>query len=333
MKYDNYTVYGIHDKVERLLMTSYGSTIFLSSLIGDILILIGSLKYDAIKLHNLMVVFIQYIAVCDMLIAIFRVFPETVALAMNKELFGEFFCRIGYCVGLVGICVYYLLVSALSLTKLLIVKYPLRAISFPTKIAHLTALVLSISTVAFTMVRPLLNVDDIYFCYLTYGCQFDRYASEASDERWVVKISSIAAGLAGFIATLIVAVSSAVLLVIAKRITERGPDRLQWQGIIMVLLTAAVFVISALPGAVWFFGSYFVKEDSFWNSYFFRFVYFFSSLNVLSNFYIYILTLTSFREFLKSRIKLIAAPFIRCCSPNEEDIAGRAERQRLLSDK
>ena len=67
MKHDNHTLHGIHDKTERQLLIGYNFLISISCLIGDMLNLIGSLRYKAIKLHKVLVIFIQYLSVNDML--------------------------------------------------------------------------------------------------------------------------------------------------------------------------------------------------------------------------------------------------------------------------
>ena len=96
IKYDNYTRYGIHNETDRQLLSLYCSLVFISSLIGDTLILVGSFRYRAIRLHKQIVVFIQYIAVFDLAGAVFRVLPGSVSLLANRWIFGDFLCYTGY---------------------------------------------------------------------------------------------------------------------------------------------------------------------------------------------------------------------------------------------
>ena len=92
MRHDNYTLYGIQDRTERQLLIGYRSLISVSSLIGDTLILVGSLRYSAIKLHKILVIFIQHIAVADLLFVTFGVVPGAVSLAANDWILGEVMC-------------------------------------------------------------------------------------------------------------------------------------------------------------------------------------------------------------------------------------------------
>ena len=326
MKYDNYTQYGIHDRTERLFLSAYSATLFASSLLGDIFILIGSLRYNAIKLHRLTVVIIQYIALGDLLMTIFRALTETVSLAANKWLFGELYCRIGYFVFCAVGATLCLLITALSLTKLLIVKYPLRSISFPTKIAHFAALGFFILALAVTMMASIEQVDKIYFSYVTYNCEMDRSPAHVS---WIAKIAFVISGSSLVVCIMLVIVSCVMLIAIAKRITDRGPGGLQWQGIMTVLLTAALFTAGALPIAVYLVAAYFTKEKSIWNIQFLRFAYTAASLNLLANFYIYTITVTSFRQFLKAKMRFL---FALCFGNGVEVISETGERQNILAE-
>ena len=326
MKFDNYTQYGIHEETERLVLTTYSATVFTSSLIGDVLILIGSLRYNAIKLHRLLVLIIQYIALADLLLTVFRTLPTAVSLAANRWMFGELFCRVGYFVYATVGGTLTLLITSLSFTKLLIVWYPLRAICFPNKIAHLATLFFFAYVFVLVALANVSCVDDIYFSYSIYDCEMDR--SQSRDSGWTVKISFMMAGLTLTICIAVLAVSCVMLIVIAKRITDRGPDGLQWQGIITVVVTVAVFVVGILPMAVYFLVSTIVALPWEWEFYFWRVAYSMTGLIMLSNFYIYAFTISSFRQFLKSRIKLISAPFVRCCGTKGTE---KGERQRLLN--
>jgi hypothetical protein len=95
MKQDNYTLYGIHSRTERHLFIGYVSLISISSLIGDTLILIGSLRYNAIKVHKIVVVFIQYPAAADLVIVVLTMMPAAVSLTANHWILGDIFCCVG----------------------------------------------------------------------------------------------------------------------------------------------------------------------------------------------------------------------------------------------
>ena len=315
MKYDNYTRYGIHDKTERYLLSAYTSFIFLSSVIGDTLILIGSMKYNAIKLHKIMVVFIRYMAVGDLVISIFRVLPGAVSLIANDWIFGNILCSASFFMTCIfgGTCC--CLISALAFAKFLIVKYPFRAVHFSRKVGHLTTLVI-------WAIWSCIGVVEIYergafFSYMSYNCDY------FNNNRYSIAFGVILGGV-GIIATAITIVSSLMLLFLAKKIADRRTGGLQWQGVRTVLLTVVVYVLATVPFAVSLLES--TKTQA---RYDVRFAEYIAYLNTISNFYIYTISVTGFRDFLKSRIRIAVTLIGRCFVPKPVAMQER-ERERLL---
>ena len=262
----------------------------------------------------------------------FAVLPQTVSLALNRWVFGELFCRVEYCLTYSVGGTFALLIVALSLTKLLILKYPFRAVNLSTKVAHLTSIIFFISCFLLAALPALTKIEDIYFSYLTYTCQFSRSSSDS----WFLKICFNFIGIVGLISLVVVMVSNVMIITTAKKITARVPGGLQWRGVMTVVLTVAVFTVANLPGAIYNIGSYFVKDTSqdmsqFWHVSFFRIEYLTESLNLMSNFYIYTLTLSRFREFLKSRMRKLSALLVRIFTKTEVQVnSGEEERQRLI---
>ena len=312
IKYDNYTLYGIHDRTERGLLASYSYIMVISSVIGDTLILVGSCGYSAIKLPKIMVVFIQHLAAADLLFSLVRVLPGAISLTANNDVvFGNVVCFPAFFLSLCSVGAGCFLVSALAAAKFLLVKYPLRSVHFTKRDAHILACVIWICSICLASITIVNDKEGIEFSYQTYNCQCS-HSSNPWGPIWLT-FKFIAVGSLIFIANMVTIVSSVMLIIVAKRMADSGPGGLQWQGVMTVLLTVAVYVATTLPVAVYFIGSKFVREDppGVFHIYFFRFVVFSAYLNVVSNVYIYTLTLTSFREFLKSMIKKLSEFFSR----------------------
>ena len=94
MRTNNYTLYGLHDDNERYFWVSYMTFVLVSSLIGDSIVLVASIKYNAIKLHKSIVVLVQHIAVCDLLTAVIQLFPTTIAVGLDKWVYGDLLCGV-----------------------------------------------------------------------------------------------------------------------------------------------------------------------------------------------------------------------------------------------
>ena len=125
--FSNKTEYAIKNDSLRYTWTAYNIFILLSSLVGDSIILVASIKYRAIKLHKFIVATLQHIAVCDLLAAVVTVFPRVVTLLANDWILGDDLIYVSsygfYYFGAVGL----LLISVMTSGKLFIVKSPFRA--------------------------------------------------------------------------------------------------------------------------------------------------------------------------------------------------------------
>ena len=100
----------------------------------------------------------------------------------------------------------------------------------------------------------------------------------------------------------------------ARRVSYRSGGSMRWQGMVTVSATAVVFLVSTLPPVVTYFIFVADREhrtellDESYGMYLFlnRVSYFLGYLNIMSNFYIYSVTVSSFRIFLKAKTALIA---------------------------
>ena len=322
MKYNNYTLYGIHSGTERGLVIGYNSFICISTLIGDTLILVGSLRYDAIKLHKILVIFIQYIAVADLLLTVFHILPGTVSLVSNEWVFGDVFCSVSYFVDAGSSIAVSLLISLLALSKMLIVKYPLRAIQISAKAAHLAACCLWIYGFIYPVAAIAKDPHGVYFSYLVYNCDYG--CSKSTWKSVGRKIFGIAFGISVLVSTVITALSCVLLIVLAKRAANRigGPQGLHWQGVLTVLLSGAVHTIATLPLDIFYITPFDPSDNDssfLFHLYLGRYAWHVAALAMVANFYIYTLTLSSFREFLKSWLTRLVTPLnMRCCAAKEE---------------
>ena len=110
-----------------------------------------------------------------------------------------------------------------------------------------------------------------------------------------------------FLPNCLVVVTTVYLLVIAKQVARRGGDSLKWQGIMTTTLTATVYCISILPYVVYCVRESIVtaedKSARFFHGAFRRMALSFLYLNTISNFYIYGLSVDSFRDFVSTKMR------------------------------
>ena len=173
-EYSNKTKYGYGNDTERYTSAILTIFVIISSLIGDSTILIASIKYKAFKLHRIIVIIIQHIAVCDLTMAITVVFPILVNILANQWLFGYSFCNLTPYVSTYCSTAGILLISVMTMSKVLLVKYPLRFGSVSSK-KEGYKLCASCWLVAVIMPATMLFTDsrNVYFSYRSYQCDYD----------------------------------------------------------------------------------------------------------------------------------------------------------------
>ena len=297
----NKTAYGIESNALRYIWAGYYLFVIASSLIGDTTILIASIKYKAFKLHRVIVVIIQHIAFCDLMVSVTYVLPNIVSVTSDKWVLGNFFCYFcSYAKYYSNVTSVYL-ICAMTTSKLLLLKFPFRFGTTTSKKAHLICVVCWLA--AFILpVTLLLENNDVSFSYRGYLCNY-----VTSSEIWHY-LKPIIAVLILFIPTCLVVSTTICLLIEARKIVSRSRESLKWQGIMTTVLTATVFCLSLLPYVAYYVWASFVsvndKSKSSLYTTFYRVAISLLSLNTISNFYIYCLTVSSFRAFIWSTMQL-----------------------------
>ena len=89
MNSNNATIYGIESKTERLLWACYCMFVLLSSLIGNTVILVASMKHHALRLNPFLVTLMEQIAVCDLIASTVYVLPMATSLIADEWVLGD----------------------------------------------------------------------------------------------------------------------------------------------------------------------------------------------------------------------------------------------------
>ena len=297
MKNDSTYHYRIDNPTERQILIGYRVLLSISVLIGDSLILVGSLRYNAIKLHKIIVIFVQHMAVADFMVTLFGIIPGAVSLEANGWILGDTACYISYIFNDSSAIFQSLITTAIAISKMLIVLYPLRAAHLSPKAGQVSAICIWLLSITFPAVAVLKGRDGVFFDYIVYSCDFS--TNSTGWTKTELDIFDTAIGTITLTSLLGTVIGSIALLVIAKRFTSGRPGGLQWQGVLAILLTAAAHVLLVLPLSLYLISRAFTKEHITSLS---RWGYWITQLGSLINFYILGLSLPSFRDFLKSRI-------------------------------
>ena len=208
--------------------------LLISSYVGDTTILIASIKYKAFKLHNVIVVIIQHIAICDLILSSLTTVPRFVSLVAGKWVLGSFPCQ------WITYAEYYFnpasmfLICSMTTSKLLLLKYPLRFGTASVRSAHSFCGLAWIAVLVLPATLLFVDANDMHFSYDLYRCYYGFTLHIWQYLRPFLAFSFL------FAPTCLVVATSLNLLVIAKRIARRGRESLKWQGILTTLLTAAL---------------------------------------------------------------------------------------------
>ena len=295
--YSDFDQFGIRSTLERCIWVTWYTFIFLLSLIGDSTILLASVKYNTFELPEMVVRSIKNIAVCDLLLALSYVFPCIISLIGNGWVMGPLLCYLNLYLCYYGITVSCLLVATMTTTKYFLLKFPLRSgIWFERHGGKLCA-----GVWMFALYTPLVflivDKDDVMFDYRTYNCM---YGFSAPAWKYLKPFLAI---LGGVLPNMVMIITSLSLLVRAKK-RCRGEVRLQ--GVLTVLLTALVYSLANAPFTIYHVIARFISktsaQPSFFHRYFLRIAWAIVCCNIVSNFFVYSLSVQSFRKFWKVRI-------------------------------
>ena len=298
----NKTAYGIKNDAIRYTWAGYLLFVIASSLIGDTAILIGSIKYNAIQLHRVIIVIIKHVAFCDLVVSATYVLPKLISVISDEWVLGNFFCYLCSYGQFFSNLTSWFLICSMTTSKLLLLKYPLHFGRTTLKKAHLICVACWLVSFTFVVILLAGDKDDVFFSYRGYLCDYG-----FSSEIWHY-LRPLIAVLYGFIPPCLVVSTTLCLLISARKVVSRRRGNLKWQGIVTTVLTATVYCISLLPYVAYHIGKSILnldeKSKSSFHITFYRVAISLTSLNTMSNFYIYCLTVTSFRAFIRSKMQL-----------------------------
>ena len=299
---------GIQNEAERYSWAAYHIFVLLSSLIGDSLILYSTFQKDAFRLNKFIVAIIQYIAVCDLAYAVCSVLPSVISLIADTWILGDFMCYVRVYLGFFIFPAEMSLIAVLTTSKLLLLKYPIQSRIWTKNKTYVNGIccLVFVKALSFPLLFLIVDKDDLRFDFSTYSCTYSFRAVVWKSLRPILSMMNL------FVPNIIIVVTTMptlMYLAAARKSAKRVRGSVSWQGALTVALTAIVYCVSTLPNFAYGVGERFVKDhlsSSFRNK-FHRYSEFLLIVNIMSNFYIYALTIKSFRNFLRAKVFLLKA--------------------------
>ncbi|KAL5265582.1 hypothetical protein ACHWQZ_G006339 [Mnemiopsis leidyi] len=294
-------LYGAKSTAEQYIWSTWALFVLLSTVSGSVVVLVSTIRYRAFELHTAIVTFIQHIAVCDLVLVMALILPQTISLISGRWILGHGIHFVNTYVTRLCYPASMLLIAALTSTKLFLVKCPLKARLFTKKRAHMIVAGIWILSLYYPGTLMMVDKDDTFFDLRLYTGMY-----KFSDKIWRLLIP-IVFGLMTVLPNLLIIVTSVMLiihLIRARKVARRSSGQVRWQGIATVLLSATVFVLSSIPLTVYNYCASYVPATKVWfHVYFFRVSYNLLYINVIGNVVIYVITVPSFRKFLFATAK------------------------------
>ena len=305
--YSDFNHFSIKNNVERYAYIGWNIFVIICSILGDTTILVASIKYKAFRLNKIVVVLIEHVAACDLLQVVGNILPATISAIRNRGGCSKILCYVDF------FLTYYLnttsssFIAAMTLGKLLLLKYPLRVGMWSKKRAHKVCAGIWLVSFAVPALH-ILDKNDVIFDYRVYDGSY-----QYTKTIWTILLP-VTALIALFAPNVTIIVSTVLLLKEAKKAVKGTRESLRWQGIMTVVLTATVYSVSYLPITVYFIAEDLVEKYQEPAAFFMEFYRVAGSVmifNILSNFFVYSLTVDSFRSFLKKVFEKAASfPFL-----------------------
>ena len=285
---DNWTS-GYQTTYGRYLLIGWCALTLLISLPGNTLILVASIKYNAIRLDKVAIILIENIAVADMGVALFTILPR---MASAIAAGWEYACDVSAPVTLLFSGASILMMSALNLSKLTCLLFPLRA----RMRTHTQGRIIAASLwVCIVLLICLLQIVTQILLGKFMGTYYDtHHYCCIIDPQPKVRLL-----FADVFATFIIvpigtmAVTTIWLMVYVKKV--RGISK---ESVVTLITISLVFFVSFIPiviGRLFTAQIYLFGHDSY---YYFEFVYGVCYLNYIANPFVYFFTVKSFNGFV-----------------------------------
>ena len=274
--------------------------VILGSLTGDSIILIASIKYKAFKFHKVIVTIIQHVALCDLYSTSYTL-VNVVSLITNSNI-NIYFCYMAFWTTYQGVIVSVNLICALSVSKLILLKFPLRSASWSGRLTHRFCAVIWTVAHLLPALHILVDKEGVSFDHRIHQCMY-QYTSETGKLLLLVTTQ-----LALLVPNLISNIATVLLLGEARKGAKKMNRGLRRQGLITVIITATIYTLSYLPFAIYctVYLIDLIREETSGSPQFYIYYYRVASnlvyLNIITNFFVYTMTVKSFRHWLKTKL-------------------------------
>ena len=181
-------VFGMHSDMERYSWAAVHLFVLLSSLVGDTLIFYATFQKNTFKLNKFIVTVIQYIAASDLAYSMVTILPRAGSLLANSRILGDYMCCARVYLGYFFYSAGMWLIATLTMSKFLLLKFPIRFPGWAKKNAHRICSFTIVPSITLPILFMIVDKDDIVFDYRYCACE---YALTASIWKQILAILTI----------------------------------------------------------------------------------------------------------------------------------------------
>ena len=284
--------------VARYSLITWCTVVLILGISGNIIIILST-RYKAIRLDKISMVLITNIAVSDLGTTLFAVHPTLISLVWNDWPYGSTLCYLLHYLQVPSFVAAVLLICALHISKLTTLVYPLRALGRSNRCAYQISVLIWFLTAILPAAQLIVDRHDVYFDKKLFRCVYS-----FSNPLWKRLLPAISLTL-GVIPNLTVVFTTIALLIVVKRATGRT----NIQGVLTALYIGSAYIVACLPVILYtsiYKGvlSYRMSQDgaAFIELHVFMFAYFSVFTNAMLNFFVYYVSVESFKIFVKRRV-------------------------------
>ena len=244
-------VFGENHTAIKSFLLAYNGLVILLGLAGNALVILGSVRYNAIRMEKNSVILIENVAGADMLATFLQFIPMIVTLAAERWLLGEFLCYCGI-FRYIPFCCEAMLIALMSIHRVQVLASPLKS---PMSSARLKMLVtglwiFNITTLTcLTGIKPTIRYEPSHL-----NCSPFDWENTGNVSTYLEMLRVIS-GMYLIIPALITVIANLIILriVYARPTVSDSASRMRnYKAVKTVSLICWVYIISYIPSVVLF---------------------------------------------------------------------------------
>ncbi|KAL5247618.1 hypothetical protein ACHWQZ_G019485 [Mnemiopsis leidyi] len=197
-------------------------------------------------------------------------------------------------------------------SKLLLLEFPLHARRWTVTKAHITCACIWILALSIPAVRLSLDGEGLVFDFIEYNINYDYISKYSKAVKIAIHTISVLVIDIPVAIVIITTCLTLVHLIRSRKAARRSGGDQRWQGIVTVVAAGTVYCVANLPDRTTFLIFDVISSTEIpHHIYLSRFCECFSTFNIMCNFFIYSLTVPSFKAFLKSKITDVISGKVR----------------------